>query len=99
MSGTGPDPIWIEPKPEIVLIPTLSPLKETPQSSDVVLSLLGLNKLSYFVTNKQISPWTGSRLKHMTGPLRPLRPFTVGFWWTKSCKPVTGKVTHLQLFT
>ena len=32
------------------------------------------------------------------GPLRPLRPYTVGYWWTKSCKPVTGKLTtHLQI--
>ena len=32
------------------------------------------------------------------GPLRPLRPFTVGYRWTKSCKPVTGKLTtHLQI--
>ena len=23
----------------------------------------------------------------------------VGYWWTKSCKPVTGKLTsHLQIF-
>ena len=40
-------------------------------------------------------------LKRMTsGPSRPLRPFTVGCRWTKSCKPVTGKLTtHLQMFT
>ena len=32
--------------------------------------------------------------------LRPLRPFTVGYRWTKSCKPVTGKLTtHLPIFT
>ena len=62
--------------------------------------VFGLKKLSYFVTNKQInSPW--SKLKCMTlRPSRPLRPFTVGFWWTKSCKLVTGKLTtHLQIFT
>ena len=30
----------------------------------------------------------------------PLRPFMVGYRWTKSCKPVTGKLTtHLQIFT
>ena len=30
----------------------------------------------------------------------PLRPFTVGYRWTKSCKLVTGKLTtHLQIFT
>ena len=58
-----------------------------------------LNKLSYFVTNKQInSPWTGSKLKRMTGPLPPLRPFMVGYRWTKSCKPVTGKLTHIYNF-
>ena len=29
-----------------------------------------------------------------------LRPFTMGYRWTKSCKPVTGKLTtHLQIFT
>ena len=32
--------------------------------------------------------------------IRPLRPFTVGYRWTKSCKLVTGKLTtHLQIFT
>ena len=31
------------------------------------------------------------------GPLWPLRPFRVGFWWTNSCKLVTGKLTtHFQ---
>ena len=41
------------------------------------------------------------KLKRMTsGPSRPLRPFTVGYRWTKSCKHVTGKLTtHLQIFT
>ena len=51
--------------------------------------------------NKQTNkPWTWSRLKHMTlGPSRPLRPFTVGYRWTRSCKPVTGKLTIcLQIF-
>ena len=40
-----------------------------------------LKQLSYFVTNKQTNkPWTWSKLKCMTlGPLRPLRPFTLGF--------------------
>ena len=49
-------------------------------------------------TNK---PWTWSKLKRMTsGPSRPLRPFMVGYQWTKSCKPVTGKLTTLlQIFT
>ena len=39
--------------------------------------------------------------KRMTlGPSRLQRPFTVGYRWTKSCKPVTGKLTtHLQIFT
>ena len=71
-------------------------------TSDPLHSLLGLNKLSYFVTNKQINkPWTWSKSKRMTlGPLQPLRPFTVGYRWTKSCKRVTGKLTtHLQIFT
>ena len=42
-----------------------------------------------------------SKLKRNTlGPLQPLRPFTVGFRWTKSSKFVTGKLTtHLQIFT
>ena len=32
-------------------------------------------------------------------PLQPLRPFRKGFWWTKSCMLVTGKLTtHLQTF-
>ena len=61
-----------------------------------------LKKPFYFVTNKQTDkPWTWSKLKRMTlGPSRPLRRFTVGYRWTKSCKPVTGKLTtHLQIFT
>ena len=49
--------------------------------------------------NKQINkPWTWSKLKRMT--IGPLRPFTVGYRWTKSCKHITGKLTtHLQIFT
>ena len=41
------------------------------------------------------------QVKRMTfGPSWPLRPFTVGYRWTKSLKPVTGKLTtHLQIFT
>ena len=41
---------------------SLSPLrKDIPQTSDPVPSLLGKNKLSYFVINKQINkPWTWS---------------------------------------
>ena len=61
-----------------------------------------LKQTIYFVTNKQTNkPWTWSKLKRMTsGPSWPLRPFTVGYRWTKSCKPVTGKLTtHLQMFT
>ena len=53
-----------------------------------------------YITNKQTNiPWTWSKLKHMTlGPLWPLRPFTVGFQWTKSYKLVTGKLTtHFQI--
>ena len=59
-----------------------------------------LKQLSYFVRNKQTNkPWTWSKLKGMTlGPLWPLRPFTVGFWWTKSCKLVTGKLTTFFKF-
>ena len=51
--------------------------------------------------DKQINkPWTYSKSRRMTlGPSRPLRPFTVGYRWTKSCKHVTGKLTtHLQIF-
>ena len=65
-------------------------------------ALSWLNKPLYFVINKHTNkPWTWSNLKRMTfGPSRPLRPFTVGYRWTKSCKPVTGKLTtHLQIFT
>ena len=40
---------------------------------------------------------SAARLKHMIlGRLWPLRPFAVGFQWTKSGRPVTGKLTtHL----
>ena len=61
-----------------------------------------LKQTILLVINKQTNkPWTWSKLKCMTlGPSRPLRPFTVGYQWTKSCKPVTGKLTtHLQIFT
>ena len=63
-------------------------------------SWLKQNILVYFVTTKQINkPWTWSKSKHMTEPLRPLRPFTVGYQWIKSCKRVNGKLTtHLQIF-
>ena len=54
-----------------------------------------LNKPSYFVINKQIIILGPGPSQSMTlGPLRPLRPFTVGYRWTKSCKRVTGKLTH-----
>ena len=47
--------------------------KDTPQTSDPLLSHLGQNKPFYFVINKQTNkPWTWSKLKCMTlGPLRP----------------------------
>ena len=46
---------------------------------------------------KQSRTW--SNLKCMTlGPSRPLRPFTVGYRWTKSCKPVTGKLNTFTNF-
>ena len=42
-----------------------------------------LNKLSYFVINKQINSLGPGPSQSMTlGPSRPLRPFTVGFRWT-----------------
>ena len=44
------------------------------------------------------SRWIWYRLKHMTWPLWPLRPFTVGFWWTKSFKPVAEKLSHIYKF-
>ena len=46
------------------------------------------------------SPGTLSKLKLMiSGPSQPLRPFMVGFQWTKSCKLVTRKLTtHLPIF-
>ena len=72
------------------------------QTSDPLLSLPDWNKPSCFVINKQTNKaWTWSKLKRMTSrPSRPLRPFTVGYRWTKSCKPVTGKLTTLlQIFT
>ena len=33
-----------------------------------------------------------------SGPSRPLRPFTVGYQWTKSCKPVTEKLTTHHIY-
>ena len=54
-----------------------------------------LNKLSYFVINKQINSLGPGLSQSMTiGPSWPVRPFTVGYRWTKSCKRVTGKLTH-----
>ena len=67
------------------------------QTSDPVPSLLGKYKLSYFVINKQNNkPWTWSKSKCMTlGPSWPLRPFMVGYRWSKSCKRVTGNSQHI----
>ena len=74
--------IWIEPKTweGLDLYSFFPSRKAIPQTSDPLLSSW-LNKLSYFVTNKQTnSTWTWSKLKRMTlQPLQPLRPFTVGF--------------------
>ena len=37
--------------------------------------------------------------KRMTfGPAQPLRCFTVGYRWTRSCKPVTGELSHFYHF-
>ena len=61
-----------------------------------------LKQTTLLCYNKQTNkPWTWSKLKHMTvGPSRPLRPFMVGYRWTISCKPVTGKLTtYLLIFT
>ena len=61
-----------------------------------------LKQTFYFVINKQTNkPWTWSKSKRMTlGPSWLQRSFTVGYRWTKSCKPVSGKLTtHLQIFT
>ena len=51
-----------------------------PRTSGPQLSLLGQNKLFYFVTNKQTnSPWNWSKLKRMTlGPLRASKTFYGG---------------------
>ena len=73
-------------------------------TSDITPATLSswLKQLSYFVIHMQTSKaWTWSKLKRMTLlPSQPLRPFTVGYRWTKSCKPVTGKLTtYLQIFT
>ena len=55
-----------------------------------------LNKLSYFVINKQINSLGPGPSESMTlGPSWPLRPFTVGYRWTNSCKRVTEKLTHI----
>ena len=46
------------------------------------------------------NPWTWYELKLMIlGPFAASKAFCGGFWWTKSCKLVTGKLTtHLQDF-
>ena len=67
-------------------------------TSDITPATLSsyLNKLSYFVINKQINSLGPGPSQSMTlGPSWPLRPFTVGYRWTKSCKRVTGKLTHI----
>ena len=54
-----------------------------------------LNKLSYFVLNKHITSLGPGSSQSMTlGPSLPLRPFMVGYRWTKSYKRVTRKLTH-----
>ena len=62
--------------------------------------LVETNHPTFFMNKQTNKPWTWSKLKRMTsGPSRPLRPFTVGYQWTKSCKPVTGKLTtHFKKF-
>ena len=57
-------------------------------------------KETILLCKKQADQQPSSKLKRITlGPSWPLRPFTVGYRWTKSCKPVTGKLTtHLQIF-
>ena len=77
-------------------------------SQQSTTSQLQLNEL----TKAPFEPMKDTGLKHLTLktafllalassiPLRPLRPFTLGYQWTKSCKHVTGKLTtHLQIFT
>ena len=58
-------------------------------------------KQTILLCDKQADQQTLDQSKRMTlGPSWPLRPFTVGYWVTKSCKLVTGKLTtHLQIFT
>ena len=98
MSGAGPEVLFgSNQRPKRVSIPSLYLLQKRTYLIHQT-RFLGLNKLSYFIkqTNK---PWTWSKLKHMTsGPSQPLRPLMVGNRWTKSCKPVTGKLTtHLHI--
>ena len=39
------------------------------------------------------------RSRRMTfGPSQPLRRFTVGYRWTRSCKPITGKITTQHFY-
>ena len=59
-----------------------------------------LNKLSYFVINKHINkPWTWSKSKGMTlGPSWPLRPFTMGYRWTKSASVSLESSQHIYKF-
>ena len=70
--------------------------KDIPQI-DPLLSLLGWNIPFYLVINKQTNkPWTRSKLHRMI--FGPWRPFSVGYWWTISCTPVTGKLTHIYKY-
>ena len=58
-------------------------------------------KQTILLCYKQADQQTKSKSKRMTfGLSRPLRPFTVGYRWTRSCKHVTGKLTiRLPIFT
>ena len=105
MSSTGPEVLFgLNQRPERVWIPTLYFLQErTYLRLQIHYSLFLVEQtiLLCYITNKQTkSPWTWSKLRCMIlGPMWPLRPFTVGFRWTKSCQLVTGKhPTHFQFF-
>ena len=75
---------------------TLCPVRALRYYLDRTKDLRGSRSLLFIsFKNKQTNkPWTWSKPKYMTfGLLRPLRPFTVGYRWTRSCKHVTGKLT------
>ena len=88
MSGTGPE-VQNQTKdlrrPQSLLFISF----KKGHTSDIRSTTLSsyLNKLSYLVINKQINSLGPGPSQSLTlGPLQPLRPFTLGYRWTKSCK-------------